>query len=126
MDSRPVLWQLQISHYNEKVRWALDYKRIPHVRRSLVPGLHKLKTWQLARSLTTPVLTLNGTSIGDSTRIIAALEELLSSEPEPSSLDVEIEFRDPAQPGDVVLLGDPTRLWITASDGTVHASIVTG
>lgn len=33
----PVLWQLQISHYVEKVRWALDYKRIPHIRRSLVP-----------------------------------------------------------------------------------------
>jgi glutathione S-transferase len=72
--SRPVLWQLQISHYNEKVRWALDYKRIPHVRRSLVPGLHRLKTWQLTRTWTTPVLTLNGTSIPDSTRIIAALE----------------------------------------------------
>jgi hypothetical protein len=22
----PVLWHLDISHYNEKVRWALDYK----------------------------------------------------------------------------------------------------
>jgi glutathione S-transferase len=74
MDSRPVLWQLQISHYNEKVRWALDYKRIPHVRRSLVPGLHRLKTWQLTRTFTTPVLTVNGSSIPDSTRILAALE----------------------------------------------------
>ena len=36
----PVLWQLQISHYVEKVRWALDYKRVPHVRRTLLPGLH--------------------------------------------------------------------------------------
>jgi glutathione S-transferase len=74
VDDRPVLWQLQISHYNEKVRWALDYKRIPHVRRSLVPGVHKIKTWQLTRTSTTPVLTLNGTSIADSTRILAALE----------------------------------------------------
>jgi glutathione S-transferase len=74
-DSRPVLWQLQISHYNEKVRWALDYKRIPHVRRSLLPGMHRLKTWQLTRTLTTPVLTMNGMSIPDSTQIIAALEE---------------------------------------------------
>ena len=30
----PVLWQLQVSHYVEKVRWALDYKRVPHIRRS--------------------------------------------------------------------------------------------
>ena len=36
----PVLWQLQISHYVEKVRWALDYKRVPHVRRTLLPGPH--------------------------------------------------------------------------------------
>ncbi len=38
-----VLWQVQVSHYVEKVRWALDYKRIPHVRRSLLPGLHAVK-----------------------------------------------------------------------------------
>ena len=35
-DSVPVLWQLQVSHYVEKVRWALDYKRIPHIRHSLL------------------------------------------------------------------------------------------
>ena len=72
----PVLWQLELSHYNEKVRWALDYKRIPHIRRSLLPGPHI----ETAKSLTgdtstTPVLTVDGHSIGDSTRIIAAIEE---------------------------------------------------
>jgi glutathione S-transferase len=72
----PVLWQLEISHYNEKVRWALDYKRVPHVRRSLLPGLHMLKAKRLTGATsTTPVLTLDGRSIGDSTRIIAAIEE---------------------------------------------------
>jgi glutathione S-transferase len=73
--SRPVLWQLRISHYNEKVRWALDYKRIPHLRRSLLPGLHSAKAKALTGDCaTTPVLTLDGRSIGDSTRIIAAIE----------------------------------------------------
>jgi glutathione S-transferase len=73
--SLPVLWQLPISHYNEKVRWALDYKRIPHIRRSLLPGLHALKARRLTGDTdTTPVLTLDGRSIGDSTRIIAAIE----------------------------------------------------
>jgi glutathione S-transferase len=72
----PVLWQLQISHYNEKVRWALDYKRIPHLRRSLLPGVHALVARRLTGDCdTTPVLTLDGRSIGDSTRIIAALED---------------------------------------------------
>jgi glutathione S-transferase len=74
--SVPVLWQLEISHYNEKVRWALDYKRVPHIRRSLLPGFHAWKAERLTGDTsTTPVLTLDGQSIGDSTRIIAALEE---------------------------------------------------
>ena len=72
----PVLWQLQISHYVEKVRWALDYKRVPHVRRTLLPGLHVLKAKRLTGDTSTaPVLTLDGRAIGDSTRIIAAIEE---------------------------------------------------
>ncbi len=75
-DGLPVLWQLEISHYNEKVRWALDYKRIPHIRRSLLPGIHLIVARRLTGDVdTTPVLTIDGRSIGDSTRIIAALEE---------------------------------------------------
>ena len=75
-DSVPVLWQLQVSHYVEKVRWALDYKRIPHIRRSLLPGLHAVTTKRVSGDTSTaPVLTLYGRSIGDSTRIIAAIEE---------------------------------------------------
>jgi glutathione S-transferase len=72
----PVLWQLQISHYVEKVRWALDYKRVPHVRRTLLPGLHLSTAKRLTGGTsTTPVLTIDGRSIGDSTRIIAAIED---------------------------------------------------
>jgi glutathione S-transferase len=72
----PVLWQLEISHYNEKVRWALDYKHVRHIRRSLLPGLHIVKAKRLTGDTsTTPVLTCDGRSIGDSTRIIAAIEE---------------------------------------------------
>ena len=63
----PVLWQLQISHYVEKVRWALDYKRVPHIRRTLLPGLHAVKTKRLTGDTSTaPVLTIDGHSIGDS------------------------------------------------------------
>jgi glutathione S-transferase len=74
--SIPVLWQLEISHFNEKVRWALDHKRIPHIRRSLLPGFHALKARRLTgATATTPVLVLDGRPIGDSTRIIAAIED---------------------------------------------------
>jgi len=72
----PVLWQLQVSHYVEKVRWALDYKRVPHIRRTLLPGLHLFTARRLTGDTsTTPVLTIDGRSIGDSTPIIAAIEE---------------------------------------------------
>jgi glutathione S-transferase len=71
-----VLWHIEISHYNEKVRWALDHKRIPHVRRTPTPGLHGAAAMLLTRSghRRLPVLDLDGRRIGDSTAIIAALE----------------------------------------------------
>ena len=34
----PIPWHFPVSHFNEKVRWALDDKRIPHVRRALGLG----------------------------------------------------------------------------------------
>ncbi len=78
----PVLWQLQISHYVEKVRWALDYKRVPHIRRSLLPGVHIRETKRMTGDTSTvPVLTIDGQSIGDSTRIIAAIEQRWSQPP---------------------------------------------
>ena len=75
MADRPVLWHLQISHYNEKVRWALDYKRIPHTRRSMLPGIHQLVVKHKAGILTSPVLEVDGEAIGDSSAILQAIEE---------------------------------------------------
>jgi acyl-ACP thioesterase len=53
------------------------------------------------------------------------LEEELAAGPEPEAIDAEIEFRDPAMPGEVDLLRDGSSLWI-ASDGAIHASLVRG
>jgi glutathione S-transferase len=36
--SAPTLWQIRISHYSEKARWALDHKGVHHVRREPLPG----------------------------------------------------------------------------------------
>ena len=69
----PVLWQYSFSNYNEKVRWALDYKSVPHVRRSLMPGGPRAMVFSLRG--TVPVLDLDGERLVDSTRIIAALEQ---------------------------------------------------
>jgi glutathione S-transferase len=75
MSEPPVLWHLKVSHYNEKARWALDYKGIPHVRRAAVPGRHRKLAQKLSGGTTFPVLVQNGKGIGDSSRIIAALED---------------------------------------------------
>lgn len=53
------------------------------------------------------------------------LEDRLCAGPDPDSFDAEIEFREPAQPGEVVLLSSPRGMWITAPDGLVHASVMT-
>lgn len=70
----PVLWHLEISHYNEKVRWALDYKGVEHVRRAVTPALQELTARRLRAGRTVPILQLNGRTIGDSTKIIEEIE----------------------------------------------------
>jgi glutathione S-transferase len=76
----PVLYHIQISHYNEKARWALDYKQVHHLRKAPPPMLHSIWALAMTRKPTFPVLKLNGKAIGDSTRIIEVLER---DHPEP-------------------------------------------
>jgi glutathione S-transferase len=74
---KPILWHIVVSHYSEKVRWALDFKSVEHERRAPLPGMHiPVALWLTrGRSATFPVLGLDGARIGDSTAIIAALED---------------------------------------------------
>jgi glutathione S-transferase len=73
--STPVLWHIKVSHYNEKARWALDYKGVPHRRVAPMPLFGTLPAaWLMTRAITLPVLRLEGRAIGDSTAIVAALE----------------------------------------------------
>jgi len=78
-DELPVLWQYSFSNYNEKARWALDFKRIPHRRRSVTPGGFR-GLWLSRGDRTLPAIDLDGRRIVDSTAIIAALE---TRKPEP-------------------------------------------
>ncbi len=86
----PVLWHLEISHYNEKARWALDYKDVAHVRRAVTPALQEFTARRLRAGRTVPVLEMNGRAIGDSTRII---EEIERRWPEPPLYPAEPEER---------------------------------
>lgn len=89
---KPVLWQIEISHYSEKVRWALERKGIGHVRRTPLPGTHIPIALALTHGTqpTFPVMRIDGRTIGDSTAIIAALE---ARHPEPPLYPVEAEER---------------------------------
>lgn len=96
---KPTLWQIDISHYSEKVRWALEYKGVDHGRRSVLPGTHIPLALVLTRGAqpTMPVLRIDGENVGDSTAIIAALEArypdppLYPSDPEDRARALELE-----------------------------------
>jgi glutathione S-transferase len=70
----PLLWHIPFSHFNEKVRWALDFKNIPH-RRQCAGADYLFKAWRATGHGTLPILFLDGKAVGDSTAIIAALEQ---------------------------------------------------
>jgi glutathione S-transferase len=74
--AKPVLWQIKVSHYSEKVRWALEYKGVEHERRSPPPGPHMIFALVKSRgaSKTFPLLDLDGVTYSDSTEIVGALE----------------------------------------------------
>ncbi len=99
IDDKPTLIQLDISHYSEKIRWALDYKQVPHRRRSPLPGSHMPIAFALTRgeSITLPLLQLDGRTIADSTAILAALEArypqppLYPADPEQRRRALELE-----------------------------------
>lgn len=71
----PILHQFQFSHYNEKARWALDFKGVAHTRHSLLPGPHMLPMMRLSGQKSVPVLCIDGEVIAGSDRIIDALED---------------------------------------------------
>src|SRR6516225_2401221 len=92
LQDQPTLWHIAISHYSEKVRWALDDKSVEHERRTAPPGMHiAVALWLTrGRGFTFPILELDGRRIADSTAIIAALEQRF---PEPALYPVDPEER---------------------------------
>lgn len=69
------LYQFQFSHFCEKARWALDFKRLAYVRKNLVPGPHLKVASKLAAKTCLPILVHDGTVVQDSTSIITFLDE---------------------------------------------------
>ena len=80
------LFQFRYSNYNEKARWMLDFKRVPHKRISLLPGPHLFTTKRLTGQSSTPILRIDGTVIAGSANILAELERRY---PEPALLPAD-------------------------------------
>jgi len=70
----PELFQFQFSHYNEKARWALDHKHVPHRRHSYLPGPHVLPIMRLSGQKSVPVMRAGNEVLCGSGRIIEFLE----------------------------------------------------
>jgi glutathione S-transferase len=81
MDADLELLQFRFSHYNEKVRWALDYKGLPHRRTDLLPGPHRGLVRKLTGQSQTPVLRMNSEYVAGSADIIERLELIFTEAP---------------------------------------------
>jgi len=69
------------SHFNEKARWALDYKGLAHTRTYLMPGPHAGTVKKRAPETTTPVLIIDDTDVVQGSRAILERIEALAPTP---------------------------------------------
>jgi glutathione S-transferase len=76
-----VLHMFPASHFNEKARWALDWKGLLHQRVSYLPGPHMPLIKRLSGQTQTPVLVMNRRVIAGSARIIEELERAYPERP---------------------------------------------
>lgn len=107
------LYQFCISHYSEKIRWALDYKGINYQPVNLLPGQHAKTIVKLTRAESSvPVLEHDGQVIQGSSQILDYLDHHF---PEPSLIP-----EDPALKEQVLhwetrldeLAGPAIRTWV--------------
>lgn len=91
------LYQFAGSHYCEKVRWALDYKRVDYETINLIPGLHGKPIKRLAKTSQVPVLVDGKSVVQGSAEIITYLDktakfpQLTPSDPQARSMAIEWE-----------------------------------
>ncbi len=69
------LYQMPISHFCEKIRWALDYKQLPYKAVNLLPGLHTRTTKRLTGQTSVPIIKDGSQIIHNSSTIITYLDQ---------------------------------------------------
>lgn len=97
-DDTVLLFQFDYSPFCVKVRYILDYKRIPYQTVELTPLIHRRFSYQQSGQFKVPYIRHRGRVLYDSSRIALYLEEQY---PEPALLPA-----DPAQREHVLLLED--------------------
>lgn len=75
------LYQFPISHYCEKIRWALDYKGLDYTIVNLLPGSHVKIVKKMAPRSEVPVLVHKGRVVQNSSDIITYLDENFPDRP---------------------------------------------
>ena len=75
------LYQFPISHYCEKVRWALDYKGIEYRVINLLPGAHIKVIKPLCSKTEVPVLRHDENIVQGSSEIISYLDQTFPDKP---------------------------------------------
>lgn len=105
------LLTIPISHYCEKVRWALERAGLEYVEERHIQGLHYPWAWQMGRTAYVPVLKHGKTVVSDSAEILRYVDSLT---PEPQRLftaSFDAEAQRLEQLFDDVL-GVETRRWV--------------
>ncbi len=69
------LYQMPVSHFCEKIRWALAYKRLPHKYKNLLPGLHIRPMMKLCGQSSLPVLKDGKHIVYNSSDILTYLDD---------------------------------------------------
>jgi acyl-ACP thioesterase len=112
-----VITQAELDIYAE----AAGDRRCPHRLTHPRPAAgHEASEWIFRRTDTDLADHVNNAAYWEPLE-----EELLASDTEPSAVDVELEFRTPAQPGRVRLLRDGPHRWLTEPEGgEVYASML--
>ncbi|MCG8311729.1 MAG: glutathione S-transferase [Pseudomonadales bacterium] len=76
-----ILYHFPISHFCEKIRFALDYKGIDYKAQNLLPGLHTRTTLKISGQSSVPVIQHNGKVVHNSAAIITYLDEQFPNKP---------------------------------------------
>ncbi len=70
-----LFYQFPISHYCEKVRWALAHKKIQHKTINLLPGFHIKTILKIAKNSSVPLIKDGELVIQDSAQIISYFDD---------------------------------------------------